>query len=169
MTKNNPILIKNLEALHGKNPELGLMIERHTPSREFHRRDTPASALTLLHIPVTGNARYIHSPEDPIQEAVDLLKSYEFRGEDITVLFGFGLGYLPLAIKEKMHPEHLLIIAESSLDILYEAFSITDLSDLLQDSSVYLLKTDQKEFLWTTLDQYNLKNIAGKVPAGSNP
>lgn len=163
MKENNPVLRKNLEALHEKNPELGLMIERHRPSGEFHRRDTPGSALTLLHIPATGNARYIHSPEDPIQEAVDLLESYEFRGEDITVLSGFGLGYLPLAIKRKMHPEHLLIIAESSLDILYEAFSITDLSDLLQDSSVYLLKTDQKEFLWTTLDQYNLKNIAGKV------
>ncbi|MBW1699728.1 MAG: motility associated factor glycosyltransferase family protein [Deltaproteobacteria bacterium] len=161
--ENNSVLVTNLNALSEKNPELGLMIERDMPSGEFYISETPSTAPTLLYIPSTGNARYLHSPEDPVREACGLIKDRSFRGEDITVLFGFGLGYLPLAIRDRMHPEHVLVIVEASRDVLHKALSTISLSELLQDSRVHLLAADQKNQLRLTLDQYRLKILAGKV------
>ena len=159
----NNIYNNNLRCLRRKNPQLYELIEGHTSDGRQHEIATPSGHYTLLSLMTGSEPRYLHSPQDPLQEAQQLLAGFEFHGEDITVLLGCGLGYLPLAICGRMHPEHHLVIVEADLGILAQACRLIDLSPLLTDERVRIFHTQQLSAIWDALEKEQLKIIAGTV------
>lgn len=55
------------------------------------------SGLTTLKI----NNYYIHSKYDPVQEAKRFVDN-NFKEKYVTILFGYGLGYIEKAYREKL-------------------------------------------------------------------
>lgn len=153
----------NLNRIIPKNPDIYNDLINLQVSSAFHMVPTPSGLPTLLYTSSKGSNSLIHSPENPGLEAEDLVEDMEFINGDITILFGFGLGYLPLAILESMAPHHCLIIVEASLDILSMAFKSRDLSGLINDKRVNIISTGQKKIIFEILEREQLKVIGGKV------
>jgi len=111
----------------------------------------------------TGEWAPLHSLNDPLQEAERLISHHDFLGEDITILMGFGLGYLPLAILKRMHPEHFLVIVEACPEIILNACRTMDLSPVFANKRVHIFTADQIKPIWELLEKEQLKLLAGRV------
>lgn len=55
------------------------------------------------------------------------------------VLIGFGLGFHPAAVRERLSPNGALAIVEPDPLVFFSAFQGADLSDLLQDKRIHLV------------------------------
>lgn len=154
---------KNLSLLRERFPELHDTLLRHRPEILCQEISTPGGEPTLLCISANTEPCFLHSPDDPAREASSLIEDYEFRGEDITILLGFGLGYLPLAIARRMDPEHRLFVVEARPEILLKACQLIDLSTLFSDDRVHVFGTNQVQLIWDELERDKLKLMAGQV------
>lgn len=153
---------KNLQCIRNRFPQLYSELENHTPNG--NAQDIPAqSGHPSLIINSDGEPSILHSPENPVAEASSLIQGMAFYGEDLTILMGPGLGYLPLAILSRMHPEHLLFIIEADLEIMFKSFQLQDLTRLFSNERVHLFHTDQIQQLWDALDKEQLRILGGHV------
>jgi hypothetical protein len=92
-----------------------------------------------------------------------MIRNYEFHGEDITIIMGFGLGYLPLAIQNRMHPDHRLFILEAAPEVLLRACEAVDLTRLLSAPGIRIFAADQTTSLLKALDEEVLRVQAGRI------
>ncbi|MCX7948774.1 MAG: DUF115 domain-containing protein [Treponemataceae bacterium] len=72
--------------------------------------------------------KHVHSPRDPIREAERIAATVPDREAPLVVL-GFGLGYLPLALRQRF-PHRPLIIIERHGFFIQKALELVDLSPL---------------------------------------
>jgi glycosyltransferase involved in cell wall biosynthesis len=159
----NQFFESNQNLLLRKNPELCRKLNDCPCIGAVHVIPTLSRYPTLLFSSENGSPKFLHSPHNPVEEARDMISEYQFFGEDLTILFGFGLGYLPLSIAAKMHPEHGLFVIESSLEILKAALSFADLSDLLNHERVRVFHTDQTDRIWEALEKEQFRILGGRV------
>ncbi|MBW2020270.1 MAG: motility associated factor glycosyltransferase family protein [Deltaproteobacteria bacterium] len=118
---------------------------------------------TLMVTDNKGEKKFIHNPIDPVGEAKRLLNGATFRGEDGTVLFGFGMGYLVREILNKMEPEHILLVVEPRLDIFRTAIKNIDLSSIFSDDRFKIFTGEDLFSLFDTLQFYQFKILAGDI------
>jgi hypothetical protein len=117
---------------------------------------------TLLVKNAAGQQYFLHSHHDPTEEAVSLLGDRRFHDGDVTILFGFGLGYLVQEIRKRMGPSHDLIVIEQRPDIFKAAMGLVDLTNVLSDSRIrFCVGVDSDAVIET------LKDIQGKALSGS--
>ena len=154
---------KNLRLMRQSDPQLFQWINEFTSPQVFREILTPSGYPTLLYTGGEHDPYFLHDPENPFQEAERMIQNYEFKGEDITILMGFGLGYLPLSIQKRMHPDHRLLVVEASPDILVQACRLVDLEAVWRENRIQICPADQFSRIWQILDQYTLKVLGGRV------
>lgn len=158
------IFQQNIQLLRDRNPELHDILINHHAGSSFREIPTLSGYPTLLHCPDNNESpSYLHSPENPLQEAHDLISNLQFHGEDITILLGFGLGYLPLVMSDHMNGDHSIFMIEASIDILLMAFRLVDLSSILKNHKVNIFHTDQIHLIWNELEKNTLNILGGEV------
>lgn len=154
---------KNLRLIRKTDPSLFTILDGWHSTQVYHKITTPSGYPTLLYSGPNQSAQYLHDPRDPVQEAEQMIRDYEFRGEDITILMGFGLGYLPSAIRNRMHPDHRLFILEADPEVLLRACEAIDLTRLLTAPGIRIFAVDQTASLLKALEEEALRILAGRV------
>ena len=153
----------NLKILRKRNPELHDALDQFKPNGNSKVIPTLSGYPTLLWLSAVNDATFLHSPEDPIQEAEKLLEGFEFNGEDITILFGFGLGYIPQAIYKKMHSDHQLFVVEARLESLTHACREMDLSSLLADERIQIFSIHKPHLLLKALEKEQFRVLGSRI------
>ncbi|RJR45965.1 MAG: DUF115 domain-containing protein [Desulfobacteraceae bacterium] len=135
---------RNLEILSKRDRSLAERIARCDLTGRFLVLKSRSGLPTLVTDGGNGVPRFLHSPSDPSREAEKLVKGSIFKRENSTVLFGFGLGYLPRRIAEIMEKGHVLHLFELSAEILKLAMTHTDLGGLLSNTDVHIHHQDSR-------------------------
>lgn len=78
----------------------------------------------------------LHSLYDPFAEAKRMLDSYELKGRELVIIFGFGLGYHTIEAAKRIDQKTRLLIIEPQLNIFRQALKRMDLSSLLGNEDV---------------------------------
>jgi len=87
----------------------------------------------------SGSWITLHSTYNPWREAEEIAKHIELKNDQILVLVGIGLGYLPLVLTKTIPQEQAMIIVERNTQLLKAALRCLDLSDFLSLPNLSLL------------------------------
>lgn len=105
------------------------------------------------------NGAALHSSYNPTQEADKLAESIvllqDESKKDITVFFGFGLGYAPVALAKK-NPNAFIVLVEPDLACFATALYCLDFSDLFGLSNLVFLVGAGHDSVVAVLEHYGL-------------
>ncbi|MDA8233888.1 MAG: DUF115 domain-containing protein [Clostridia bacterium] len=87
---------------------------------------------------------YLHSSYDPLKEAAKLVASYNIIPGSTIVVYGVGLGYHVREMLNRTGPEGRVILFQLGVDIFRKITGIVNLADILNDSRVTTIITDDK-------------------------
>ncbi len=145
----------NWSLLHRIDPQLAIQLsERSTDDTVslFKASHGPLSA----RINIMGSSISVHSAVDPIREAASIASSRPLQSASRVVLLGVGLGYLALALVQRLRPDQVLILIEPNLDLFRAALTMVDLSTVLQHAALHL---------WVGLSAPRLSAEVAKISA----
>jgi hypothetical protein len=80
-----------------------------------------------------------YSMDDPKKEASDIADKMELHKENVSIIIGFGLGYLCREILNKMEKGHKIIVIEPVGSIIKLAFSNFDFSSEIKEGLLTIL------------------------------
>lgn len=140
----NKKLQKNLKEIREINPVLWGWIENSPEEdwvKEIKSEDGAANLLitegnrTIAAYRMKGSKREAH-------KAANNMKLYK---ENVSIIIGFGLGYVAKAILDKMEKGHKLIVIEPVGHIIRLALSNIDFSDAIKKHDMLLLKPEVED------------------------
>jgi hypothetical protein len=136
----------NLAAVRLASPEMARRLEQqHAAQGEptqlggFAIEPARSGAATVRFMQ-DGADFYLHSPYDPLREAEQFAERAlaDAPRENLTVLFGLGLGYQALALAQRIPAGERIMVFEPHTDLLYLALCHVDLSPLLSRANLTL-------------------------------
>lgn len=154
---------ENIKLLYQKNPTLADYIQALEIPENITVVRSQSGHPTLKVVDSSGKGRYLHSPVDPVSEAGRLLENHSFNGDDGTILFGFGLGYLAAEIARQKTPGHILYVAEGVPALFKLAAMHTDLAYLLTDDQTFLFIGDSIRQITEHFRPISFKTFTGNI------
>ena len=145
----NKVLDENLTYIAKYNKELTnkiLMTDIGKSNLELSKTNSGEYNLVLNNIE-------LHSQNGALDEVQTIANSFENNKDNLIIIYGLGLGYLPDAISKKCYMGKI-VIYEPNLEIIKFVLSIAQI-DALYNNNVFLV-SDSKEF------SNILKNISSK-------
>ena len=133
-------LEQNLAIMRTRDPQLALIMESDIDCS--HIEVFPSSKPDILTARVTlpsGEKVLLHNLEDPIGSAERSAEKQEMKGENASILLGFGLGYLSIELQKKLEKKHPMLICEADPAILKTALRSVDLRDVLASDFIRIL------------------------------
>tara|TARA_Y100000294_G_C8316240_1_gene240818 strand:- start:26 stop:481 length:456 start_codon:yes stop_codon:yes gene_type:complete len=125
----------NLKAIEKFHPNVFELINRYSSdssSLDLKTEKSRSGELTISGLTKDKARIYLHSKYDPVKESEKIIDSWHIKKKDSNVLvLGFGLGYSPIAILEKLDPLQNLFIVESSIEIFLSGVENLDLISIL--------------------------------------
>jgi hypothetical protein len=96
----------------------------------------------------------IYDIEDPLKRVNDWVDNTELFKQDLTIIVGFGLGYLAKAIIKKMEKGHHIIVIEPVAHLIKLAFKQYDFSKWIINKSLVFAYPGEQElsFILSYLD-----------------
>ncbi|MDO8357394.1 MAG: DUF115 domain-containing protein [Nitrospirota bacterium] len=131
---------QNLAILLMRNPEVAAMMTEQVDCS--HIEVVPSKQPGVLTAWVTspsGERVLLHNMEDPINSARRSAEKQEMKGENASILLGFGLGYLAIELAKKLEKKHPVVICEADPAILKTALTHVDLTEVLRSDFVRIL------------------------------
>ena len=131
---------QNLAILLMRNPEVAAMMTEEVDCS--HIEVIPSNQPGVLTAWVTspsGERVLLHNMEDPINSARRSAEKQEMKGENASILLGFGLGYLAIELAKKLEKKHPVVICEADPAILKTALTHVDLTEVLSSDFVRIL------------------------------
>ncbi|MDD3150197.1 MAG: DUF115 domain-containing protein [Candidatus Gastranaerophilales bacterium] len=128
------IFEKNLENIKKYNTDLAQRLLNHNQiDKPFEFTQTKSGDANLLY-----NGILLHDNIDPLDEAVSILnKTQHTQKNDITVIFGLGLGYLFKRFIQSSKTK--ILIFEPNIDILRITLDVVDFSEDFAKKTVRLV------------------------------
>ena len=154
---------KNLRLLEQKNPSLAKYLSGIKNSGQISVVESESGLPTLKTVNSMRGEGFLLSPKNPALEAQHLLDKIPFSGEDGTLLFGFGLGYLAKEITRKKHQNHVLYIVEGAPELFQLAMKHADLSAILSDHNNFLFVGDSIDTILDDFIPIQIKSITGNI------
>lgn len=156
----------NLEAIKKQHPDLLDFITKgcNKSSIDLIVEKSRNGDPTLSAIASNKARIYLHSKYNPVKEAEKVVAAWQVKNTDSNILIlGFGLGYLPIALLEKLDPIQNLFIVEPSIEIFQYGVEHVNLlsilnrpntkffvgSDFLNKIKKHFLETDFKTIFFT--------------------
>ena len=130
---------KNLEALKQHHPELVELVESPVSTEHIQVVQAKSGASRLLVRTPSGETLAVHNAVDPEQVAQDHAEKMMSDAEGVTVIFGMGLGYLSMALSERLKKESSLVVYEADPGIFLMALKLVDLTKLFTSPKVKVL------------------------------
>lgn len=125
----------NLETIQKLHSDIFKLISKGPPESTLDLKieKSQNGELTLSALTKDMVRIYLHSKYNPTKESVKIIASWEIRKTDTNVLvLGFGLGYLPLAVLERLEPAQNLFIVEPSIEVFLCGVECIDLVPILK-------------------------------------
>ncbi|MBI1388022.1 MAG: DUF115 domain-containing protein [bacterium] len=130
------IFHENLIRLKKRDAALAARVESNEEDALLALRETPTPYPTLL-VQHNGQTFALHHPERPLEHALEFVESVEgLAALRNLILFGCGLGYVPLLLRERARGLRHLYVLEPSLSVFRTALQRMDLTALLGDPAV---------------------------------
>lgn len=139
----------NLDLLKALNPDLAQRMLKQDwmePVTLFESRSGLPNAGVKS---VDGGTVFLHG-HNPVKETIDFLEGKLTHRKDIVFICGFGLGYLPLAVAERLKPWQWLLVVEPRADIFHAAMSAMDLGKVIGRPNTLILVTQN----WIELQEW---------------
>ncbi len=130
---------KNLEALKERNSDVFELLQSPISTDHIEIVEAASGVKRLLVKAESGETIAIHNAEDPLAVAQRTAEKIEIDRGGVIVLFGMGLGYLPLALCDQIVVNSSLVIFEADPAIFFTAMHHVDLTPLLQSPRVRFL------------------------------
>lgn len=93
-----------------------------------------------------GDNKYLlHSKYDTSAEAKRLVKNIDFNRDSLIIVFGLGLGYHLLELKDKISEDTRVIIIEHNINVLKYALTHVDLSQIFDIPKFLLVFGNEKQ------------------------
>ena len=151
--KENKTLKSNLEILAAINPTLSKWIEEQEDVDWVAEIKSKNGAKNLL---ITAGSRKENAFDmtDPMKEARKAAKSINLFRENISILVGFGLGYLVQAMLVKAEKGHRVLVIEPVAHMIKLAFSNFNFTKALMNGSLLIVApgTDEIGLALAVLD-----------------
>ena len=133
-------LEQNLAIMEIHDPELASLMRSdldcsHIEVLPSHQSGVPIARVTLP----SGEKILLHNIEDPIGSAIRSAEQQEMKAGDVSILFGFGFGYMPRELAKKMEAKHPIIVCEMDPAILKTALEQVDLTAVLASDYIKIL------------------------------
>lgn len=122
---------KNLKALKAKDPELVKKLEEHQPE-DIEILQALSGDYVIAHKGIP-----LHSTENPVIEAEEIIDDTQKDYNNIQILFGLGLGYL--FKRAVMDCSGIIIVYEPNIDVLRITLELVDFSEEIANEKVYLI------------------------------
>ena len=140
---------QNLAIMLMRNPEVAALMTgdldcSHIEVIASHQPGVPTARVTLP----SGEKVLLHNMEDPIGSAQRSAERQELKGENASILLGFGLGYLAIEMTKKLEKKHPLIICEADPAILKTALTHVDLTEVLSSDYVRIIAGSGMDLQW---------------------
>ncbi len=154
---------QNLSIMLMRNPEIAALMTSdidcsHIEVIPSDRPGVPTARVTLP----SGEKVLLHNMEDPIGSARRSGEKQEMKGENASLLLGFGLGYLAIELAKKLEKKHPLIICEADPAILKTALTHVDLTEVLSSDYVRIVAGPEID-LQTWIHRLAVKFMTAKV------
>tara|TARA_B100000959_G_scaffold285138_1_gene358903 strand:- start:1659 stop:3443 length:1785 start_codon:yes stop_codon:yes gene_type:complete len=123
--------IKTIEKFH---PEVFELINNFSSksSLDLKTEKSRSGEITLSALTKDQSRIYLHSKYDPLRESEKIIAACHLKKTDSDILIlGFGLGYLPLAMLDKLDSDKNLYILEPSIEVFLCGIEHINLSTLL--------------------------------------
>lgn len=129
----------NLNALQQRFPAIAERLSRNEQDAEVGLRQTQTSCPTVTAL-CKGQWMALHHPGQPVEHAREFVQSInDLEPKRNVILYGLGLGYAALLIRERLREPHRLFLFEPSISVFRAAVQTVDLSALLTDPCVRLV------------------------------
>jgi len=130
----------NLAIMEKRDPELAALMRsdidcRHIEVLPSNQPGAPTARVTLS----SGETVLLHNMEDPIGSSIRLAEQQEMKAGDVSILLGFGLGYMSRELAKKMETKHPIIVCEMDPAILKTALVQVDLTTVLDSDYIKIL------------------------------
>lgn len=129
----NNIFIKNLTALHQKNPDLVKKLQSYIPT-ELPQLTQENGIYNILY-----KGKFVHNQQNPLGEAQEIFMSSKNEPVSIHLIYGLGLGYL--FQYTSTNSQGSVILFEPDLNIMWLAFTLVDFSKDILKNNVYITST----------------------------
>lgn len=136
--KQNRILKRNLRALNRINPESVKWLEKEKPV-DWLRKIRSENGDDNLLIRSGSQSHPAYSMRNPTKEAEKAVGKMNLYKEEVSILLGFGLGYLVHEILRKMERGHRLIVVEPVAEILEMALSRFEFIEYFKKGTLLLV------------------------------
>jgi hypothetical protein len=133
------LLDSNLSLLSTYDAGLADRLRFHMPSGGVERFATPQNFASLRVIK-GGEAKLIHSGQDPVREAERWVGTLDLESPYNLLVFGSGLFYHVYQLVKRMQSTlRELTIVEKEIDVVHTLFSSIDLANFLRNKNTYFL------------------------------
>ncbi len=124
----------NLKAIEKFHPDIFELINKFSSksSLDLKTEKSRSGKITLSALTKDKARIYLHSKYDPVKESEKIIAACHLKKTDSNILIlGFGLGYLPLAMVDRLDSNKNLYIIEPSIEVFLCGIEYTNLSTLL--------------------------------------
>jgi hypothetical protein len=105
----------------------------------------------------------LHHPDDPISHCREILASIpDLHEKHNIILFGCGLGYLPLMLQQSKPTFRNLFIVEPTVSVFRHALQTVDLSSLLENPHVHFIVGVENQIIYQELLPYVIELMANQ-------
>lgn len=151
---------KQLSILSKKNPALFNLLQSNIDDVSVQLQATKTQFPTLL---VQSDKGYsaLHHPDDPISHCKEIIASIQDLSEKHNIiLFGFGLGYLPLMLQQNHSHMRNVFILEPSISVFRQTVQTVDLSALLENPNIHFIVGVENQVIYQEMLPYVIELMA---------
>jgi len=136
--KQNKTLKNNLTALQTINPVISKWLQKQEDVDWVQEIQSANGAKNLL-ITSGSKRENAFSMEDPMREARKAAKEIQLFKENVTILIGFGLGYIVKAMLARAEKGHRILVVEPVGHMIRLAFGNFNFSKALLNGSLLII------------------------------
>ncbi|AKN33920.1 hypothetical protein Ccar_25060 [Clostridium carboxidivorans P7] len=123
------------------------------------------SKFSIIYFENNSKKYLLHSKYDPMKEVERLTKNIDFTKDSIIIVFGIGLGYHLLKLKENISKDTRVFVVEYNTDVLKYTLGNIELASIFDTPQFFLIFGDELQIKRQILCQVssNFYNMAGNI------
>jgi hypothetical protein len=159
MPKKYSHLNKNMKALKETVPGLQKWV-RDQPDLDWFEEIQSSNGMPNLLVQDGAKKNTAYSMANPEKEAFETAKNITCQKENVSVVIGFGLGYLTHELLKKKEKGHRVLVVEPNAHIIRLAFKIHNFAKYIRDGGLVIVAPGKIEIA------YALQTLASQTVVG---
>ena len=161
LSVGNELFLHNMRALWRVDPELAMRVDAVFDDERIPLTPTRSGAWTARTQTPDGKSVYLHSRNDPVEEAKRFVAATPTQDKYCYVISGLGLGYHVCALQELLRGDAFMICAEPVVPLIATALTCVDLAEPIATRKLVILADDDKRRLHDCLRERSALMMLG--------